>query len=87
MGLEMVEISLETEDRFGIDLPHHRIGECTTYGDFLDLVVEVAGEASPVNSELEIDSFLRKLLIDDYSIKAEHITRDAELYGPNLNLG
>ena len=87
MGLEMVEISLETEDRFGIELPHHRVGECDTYGDFLDLVADVANQTNTAHSKSEIDDFLRNLLISDYSIKAEHITRDAKLYGPNLNLG
>jgi len=87
MGLEMVEITLQVERQFSIELPHRRVVECRTYGDFLDLVVDVVCKSNPVSSELEIDTFLRELLVSEYSIKAEFVTRDAELYGPKLNLG
>ena len=87
MGLEMVEITMEVEEHFNVSLPESRVGGCRTYGDLLDLVVDVVTAANPVVDAIQIDAYLRQKLIAEYSIKAEHIVRDADLYGPNLNLG
>ena len=87
MGLEMVEITMEVERYFKVSLPVRRVGECRTYGDFLNLVIDVIEESDSVVASVEIDTYLRNKLIAEYSIAAEHINRDAELYGANLNLG
>ena len=87
MGLEMVEITMDVERDFNVTIPNNRISECNTYGDLLDLVNEVVAESKTVTTSLDVDNYLRNMLISEYSIKAEHIHREAELYGPELNLG
>lgn len=87
MGLEMVEIAMDLEDRFTVSLPDSRVGDCRTYGDLLDLLVDVVADSDSPVSPAEIDAYLRNKLASEYSIKPEHIDRDAELYGPNFNLG
>jgi hypothetical protein len=51
------------------------------------MVVDVVCHTNPDTDEAGIDVYLRNMLISDYSIKPEHIVREAELFGPNLNLG
>ena len=87
MGLEMVEITMDVEDHFGISLPDVDAGNIKTYGDLVDLVAEIVAQTHPDRDTKLVDSYLRNMLINEYSIKPIHITRDAELYGPNLNLG
>jgi|GEM_PF-2278798 len=87
MGLEMVEITMEVERHYSVSLPIRRVGDCRTDGDFLDLVIDVVVRSDSVVDSFEIDGYLRDMLVSQYAIKAQHITRDAELYGPKLNLG
>jgi len=92
MGLEMVEITMEVERHFDVTLPHQKVGDCNTFGDFVNLVVEVVNSSGTPNSDTpdrssEVENYLRDKLISEYSVKAEHITHDAELYGKNLDLG
>jgi hypothetical protein len=89
MGLEMVEIVMETEKQFKVELPFARVSECRTYGDLLDLITACVNEEQPPVkiTESAVDSFLRELLINQYSVRAECICHEAELYGKELNLG
>lgn len=90
MGLELVEILMDVEDRFGVKFPEDdRLNSCRTYGELIDYFVAAVGEQDSTISGLEsaIDEYVRELLITEYSVAPEHVVRDAELFGPNLSLG
>ncbi|MFT5328265.1 MAG: hypothetical protein ACI8P0_006178 [Planctomycetaceae bacterium] len=90
MGMELVEILMEVEDKFDVRFPEDdRLNSCRTYGDLIDYCVAAVGEQDSTVSGLEstIDEYVRGLLISEYSVSPEHIVRDAELFGPELSLG
>jgi hypothetical protein len=89
MGLEMVEIVMVTESHFHVDMPDSRVREWRTYGDLLDGFCNCIREQRPTSrvTENDIDSFLRRLLERDYGVCADHIHREAVLYGKELDLG
>ena len=89
MGLEMVEIAIVVEEEFRVAVPDERLGECSTYGNLVDLIVALIRDQQPDTTDPEhaVDAFLRKTLVAEYSINPKHITRDAELFGRELDLG
>ncbi|MDA0284289.1 MAG: hypothetical protein O3B86_13140 [Planctomycetota bacterium] len=90
MGLELVEILKGVEDKFDLQFPEDdRLSNCRTYGDLIDYFVAAVREQDSTIGELEstIDKYVSRLLITEYSVAPEHIVREEELFGPNLNLG
>ena len=45
MGLDLVELVMEVEDAFDIEIPDDRTGEMQTVGGLYDFIVETKGEA------------------------------------------
>jgi hypothetical protein len=90
MGLELVEILMDVEDKFDVTFPvDDRLNSCRTYGELIDYFVVAISQQNSIIGDLEstVDEYVRGLLITEYSIAPEHIVRDAELFGPNLSLG
>lgn len=59
MGLDIVELFMEVEDVFDIQIPDERGGEVRTVGDLYDIIIETKGEAvNPRNRSLSAATFL-----------------------------
>jgi len=55
MGLEMVEIIMEVEETFGIQIPDDETAEVVTPGDLYDLIVQRLRTRDSVQSSVEQD--------------------------------
>ncbi len=88
MGLEMVEILMDVEDHFQVEISDDSLSQCRTFGDLVAVVADAVRKQRPdvQNPEGEADEFLRDELIAEFAIPSAHITKDASLYA-DLGLG
>ncbi len=90
MGLELVEIVMEVEQTFGIDLSDDEIRKIETVGEFQDVLVEAiesnkhgAAAADPSHpsgwTPAEAREKLREIIADVLGVPLVRVTPDARL--------
>ncbi len=89
MGLDFVEILMETEETFGISLPDAEVAELATPGDLYEVIVrQVRARPIDVNaddppttpwSEDRIWAQLQQIIADELGLDVAEVTREAHL--------
>ena len=78
MGLELVELTMDIEDRFGVSIPDECVPQIETVGDMQDEVVrQLVLQGQPDTSQLR-DEVLAGII----SITAEQMAMDPSLIKP-----
>ncbi len=77
MGLDSVELVMNTEEHFGIQIPDHIAESLTTVGGLHNVVVsELKRVGKPRDAEI-IFAELRELICDQLGVEPERVVPDA----------
>ena len=88
MGLDTVEFVILAEKEFGLQLPNNEVSLVATVGNFTDLIHQkliVKNGLKPCQSQDEIYSIIKNLLIKQFATPEAKITRDAR-FVDDLNM-
>jgi acyl carrier protein len=91
MGLDSVEIIMEIEDRFGIEITNAEAARCGRVGELLACVMAKleAGETTKPQPEQwtkpQVLEEIRDIIVEQAGVRRDRITLDAELRG-NLEI-
>ena len=79
MGLDSVELVMNTEEHFGIEIPDSVAETLLTVGDLHGFIVaelvRIGREQNPESVFIE----LRQLICEQFAIKAERVVADARI--------
>jgi acyl carrier protein len=87
MGLDSVEIIMEIEDRFGIEITDAEAARCARVGDLLACVMakREAGETAKPQREQwtrpQVLEEIRDIIVEQAGVRRERITLDTSLTG------
>jgi acyl carrier protein len=87
MGLDSVEIVMDIEDRFGIDITDAEAARCVRVGDLLDCVMAKleAGQTSKPERQQwtrpQVLEEIRDTIVEQAGVRRERILLDARLRG------
>jgi acyl carrier protein len=73
MGLDSVEIVMEAERLFNIELPDEKVSDIFTFGAFVDLVFEPSIGLNRKTEYAEVESTLRKMVCDHLNVRPEQV--------------
>ena len=79
MGLDTVELVLQLEDEFSIQMSDQRASEIITVGELTDYIVQLVAERGLAIEAAEVYSRVREILIENYAVKPAAIERDARI--------
>ena len=88
MGLDTVEFVIFSEKEFGLQLSDNEVSLVNTVGEFTDLIHQkliVKHGLKPCQSQDEIYSIIKNLLINQFATPEAKITRDAR-FVDDLNM-
>ena len=88
MGLDTVEIVLWAEKEFDLQLPDEEVSQIYTVGEFSDYLqqkLRTKHGFKPCPSNEHIFNKIKAILIKDYAVSENKITRDAKFID-DLNL-
>jgi acyl carrier protein len=91
MGLDSVEIIMDIEDRFGIEITDAEAARCVRVGDLLDCVMtklKTGQTSKPGRQQCTTSQVLeeiRDIIAEQAGVRRERITLEAELRG-NLEI-
>jgi acyl carrier protein len=78
MGLEMVDLTMQVEDRFRIEIPDHEASQFETVGQLYDYV---RGKLRPVGSDKWSDEriwlTLQDIIVNQLGVPREAVVREA----------
>lgn len=77
MGLDTVELVLETEKHFGISISDEVASHINTVGEFVSLISILRSEMGSPVSESEIFTILQQLIHDMFRVSVARITHEA----------
>ena len=80
MGLDVVELVMDIEREFSVELPDDRLNGVRTVGELYALVAEMAGEGWPVpptTGDAHWQQFTRRV-VRDLGVEPERVTWQAE---------
>jgi len=79
MGMELVELALEVEERFGIQITDEQAQRVITVGELCELVVALRAQRdNPIDHD-EAMAAIRNILIEDHGVSASDVAPNAEL--------
>jgi acyl carrier protein len=87
MGLDSVEIIIEIEDRFGVEITDAEAARCVSVGDLLDCVIVKldAGQTSKPERQQwtrpQVLEEIRDIIVEQAGVSRERITLEAGLRG------
>jgi acyl carrier protein len=73
MGLDSVELVMNTEEHFGIEIPDHIAETLFTVGDLHDFVVAELHRSGRARDAEAVFSELRELICDQLGIEPERV--------------
>ena len=79
MGLDTVELVLQLEDEFSIQMSDQRASEIISVGELTDYIVQLVAERGLAIEAAEVYSRVREILIENYAVKPPAIERDARI--------
>jgi acyl carrier protein len=79
MGLDSVELVMNTEEHFGIEIPDEIAETLFTVGDLHGFIVAELGRIGRERSAETVFVELRKLICDQFGIKAERVVAEARI--------
>ncbi len=75
MGLDDIEILMDVEKYFGVQLPDQDVEDCPTVGHLIDIVLEKTDRSK--FSERQVKNQIRRIIAYQMSIRLKDVRRES----------